>query len=179
MVDPIAKAAPGKALDAVNAQDKATPSKSGQSKFDRVRADLQDRNAQQIAIPPEVNQVSLQQQKAMQADLSRQVAKGAAPQKVLSVNMKRTQISVDRLTKRVNALPKTPSFQPLRDRLASIDAQFQDAGKLVNSIKGGESQKELLGIQMKMYQLGENLELMSKVVEQVTSGTKSILQTQV
>jgi hypothetical protein len=33
-------------------------------------------------------------------------------------------------------------------------------------------------IQMQMYQLGENLELMSKVVEQVTSGVKSILQTQ-
>jgi hypothetical protein len=34
-------------------------------------------------------------------------------------------------------------------------------------------------VQMQMYQLTENLELMSKVVEQVTSGVKSILQTQV
>jgi len=31
---------------------------------------------------------------------------------------------------------------------------------------------------LQMYQLSENLELMSKVVEQVTSGVKSILQTQ-
>lgn len=179
MVDPIAKAATGKVLDAVDGQDKASPAKSGQSKFDRVRADLQDRNAQDVKIPPEVKQVSLQQQKTMQADLAGQLAKGASPQKVLGVNMKRTQISVDRLTKRVNALPKTSSFQPLRDRLNSIDAQFQDAGELVNSIKGGESQQDLLNIQMKMYQLNENLELMSKVVEQVTSGTKTILQTQV
>jgi hypothetical protein len=179
MVDQIAKAAPGKALDAVDGQDKASPSKSGQSKFDRVRADLQDRNAQQVKIPPEVKQVSLQQQKAMQADLSSQLAKGASPQQVLGVDMKRNKLSVDRLAKRVNSLPKTPSFQPFRDRLASIDAQFQDAGKLVNSIKGGESKQELLNIQMKMYQLSENLELMSKVVEQVTSGTKTILQTQV
>src|ERR1700761_6589923 len=175
MVDPIAKAATGKVLDAVDGQDKASPAKSGQSKFDRVRADLQDRNAQQVAIPPEVKQVSLQQQKAMQADLASQMAKGAAPQQVLGVNMKRTQVAVDRLTKRVDALPKTPSFQPLRDRLNSIDAQFQDAGKLLNSIKGGESKQDLLNIQMKMYQLSENLELMSKVVEQGTSGTKSIL----
>src|SRR5262249_47932157 len=105
MVDPIAKAAPGKVLDAVDGQDKATPSKSGQSKFDRGRSDLQDRNAQQVQVPPEVKQVSLQQQKVMQADLSNQVAKGASPQQVLGVNMKRTQISVDRLNKRVNALP--------------------------------------------------------------------------
>jgi len=179
MVDPIAKAAPGKVLDAVDGQDKATSPKSGQSKFDLVRADLQNRSSQQVTLPPEVKQVSVAQQKAMQTDLSSQVAKGASPQQVLGVNMKRTQVSVDRLSKRVNALPKTPSFQPLHDRLASIDAQFRDAGKLVNSIKGGESPQQLLNIQMKMYQLSENLELMSKVVEQVTSGTKTILQTQV
>lgn len=93
--------------------------------------------------------------------------------------MKRAKIGVDQLAKRVNAMPKTPAFQPLRDRLLSIDNQFQSAGKLVNSIKGGESPQEIMKIQMSMYQLTENMELMSKVVDQVTSGTKSILQTQV
>jgi hypothetical protein len=36
----------------------------------------------------------------------------------------------------------------------------------------------MMKVQMQMYQLTENLELMSKVVDQVTSGVKSILQTQ-
>lgn len=179
MVDSIAKAVPGKILDAADGADKTSVPKTGESKFDRVRADLQDRSAQQVEIPPEVKQVSLPQQKAMQADLSSRLARGSTPNQVFGVNMKRAKEGVDRLTKRVNALPKTPAFQPFRDRLASIDAQFQAAGKLVSSIKGGESPHQLLQVQMSMYQLTENLELMSKVVEQVTSGMKSILQTQV
>jgi hypothetical protein len=179
MVDSIAKAVPGKTLDAADGTDKTSVLKTGESKFDRVRADLQDRSAQQVEIPPEVNQVSLPQQKALQADLSGHVARGSKPSQILEANMKRAKDGIDRLTNRVNALPKTPAFQPFRDRLTSIDAQFQAAGKLVNSIKGGESPQQLLQVQMSMYQLAENMELMSKVVEQVTSGMKSILQTQV
>ena len=60
-----------------------------------------------------------------------------------------------------------------------MDSQFQSAGQMVNSLRGTESPGDLMKIQMQMYQLTENLELTSKVVEQVTSGVKSILQTQV
>jgi hypothetical protein len=179
MVDPIAKAGAGKVLDVVGGQDKTTPAKTGESKFDRVRADVQDRDAQRVEIPPEVKQVSMQKQKAMEKDMTTRLQKGASPRQILDVNMKNAKVNVDQLTKRINALPKTPAFQPFRDRLASIDTQFQDAGKLMNSIKGGESPQQLLKIQMSMYQLTENVELMSKVVDQVTSGMKNILQTQV
>jgi len=179
MVDPIAKAATDKVVDAVDGQSGSSSPKTGASKFDKVRADMQDRQAQQVDIPPEVKQVSLQQQNALKADMSRQTARGADPKQVLNVSMQQAKQRVDLLNKRVGALPNTPAFQPFRDRLASIDTQFQSAGKLVNSIKGGESPQQLLKIQMSMYQLNENMELMSKVVEQVTSGMKTILQTQV
>jgi hypothetical protein len=179
MVDPIANAVSGKALDIADGQDKSKGPKTGESKFDKVRADLQDKDAQKVSLPPEVKQVPPEKVQALQADLSSQLAKGSSPQQVLGVSMKRTKVGVDQLAKRVNALPRTPAFQPLRDRLLSIDNQFQSAGKLVNSINGGESPQQILKIQMSMYQLTENMELMSKVVDQVTSGTKSILQTQV
>jgi hypothetical protein len=180
MVDPVAKAVSGNAVGISGEQSgTANVQKTSESKFDRVRAGVGDRAAQQVQIPPEVKQVSPQQQEALKADLSSQVAKGAEPKQVLGVNLQRTKQGVDALAKRVNALPKTPAFQPFRDRLTSIDSQFQAAGKLVQSIKGGESPQQLLKVQMSMYQLGENMELMSKVVEQVTSGMKSILQTQV
>ena len=178
MVDPISKAGAGKVLDVVGGQDKP-PAKTGESKFDRVRADVQDRDAQRVEIPPEVKQISMQKQKAMEKDLTTRLQKGASPHQILDVNMKNAKVNVDQLTKRINALPKTPAFQPFRDRLASIDTQFKDAGKLMNSIKGGESPQQLLKIQMSMYQLTENVELMSKVVDQVTSGMKNVLQTQV
>ena len=49
----------------------------------------------------------------------------------------------------------------------------------MNSVKSSESPGDLMKVQMQMYQLTENLEMMSKVVEQVSSGVKSVLQTQV
>jgi hypothetical protein len=115
----------------------------------------------------------------LEADLTKRLGQPGANsvQKTFAVDMKRAKLQVDQLTTRVNALPKTPAFEPLRQRLTSIDSQFQSAGKLVHSLKGTESPSELMKVQVQMYQLTENLELMSKVVEQATSGVKSLLQT--
>ena len=91
--------------------------------------------------------------------------------------MRQAKSRIDHLTSRVNALPKTSAFDPLRQRLTSIDDQFQSAGKLIHSLNGQQSPADLMKVQLQMYQMTENLELMSKVMEQVTSGVKSILQT--
>jgi hypothetical protein len=179
MVDAISKAGAGKALDVVGGQDGGASPKTGESKFDKVRASLQEKDAQQVKIPPEVKHVSLPQQNALKAEMSSHLVKGADPKQLLSADLQRTKQKADLLTKRIDALPNTPALQPLRDRLLSIDTQFQNAGKLVNSIKGGETPQQLLKVQMSMYQLSENVELMSKAVEQVSSGMKNILQTQV
>jgi hypothetical protein len=181
MVDPVVSKTAVKPLDSATDQGAAGPSKVGESKFDKVRTRLQEEQAGQVQIPPEVKQVSLEQKKILEADLSKrlQQTKPASAHELFSVDMKRAKEGVEQLTNRVNALPKTPAFDPLRKRLASIDSQYQSAGRLVNSVQGTESPAELMKVQMKVYQLTENLELMSKVVEQVTSGMKTLLQTQV
>ena len=92
--------------------------------------------------------------------------------------MKRAQDGVQQLSNRVNGLPKTPAFEPFRQRLASIDEQYRATGQLVNSTASSDNPKDLLKIQVQLFQMTENLELMSKVVDQVTSGMKTILQTQ-
>ena len=177
MVDAISKTGASKVLDIAGGQDGSAAPKTGQSKFDKVRAGLQQK--EQVELPPEVKQVSLAQQNALRTEMSKNVAKGADPKRVLATDLQNVKQKADLVTKRISALPKTPAFQPLRDRLLSIDTQFQNAGKLLNSIKGGESPQQLLKVQMGMYQLSENVELMSKAVEQVSSGMKNILQTQV
>jgi hypothetical protein len=179
MVDPILSKVPAKSIDSVaDKQDGALP-KTGESKFDKVRTRLQDEQAEQLKLPPEVKEVSLQQKKVLQADLNKRLSQTGpkSTQNIFAVDMKRAKVQVDQLSTRVNALPKTPAFDPLRQRLTSIDSQFQTAGQLVHSLKGTESPGELMKVQMQMYQLSENLELMSKVVEQATSGVKSLLQT--
>jgi hypothetical protein len=181
MVNPIISKVPAKPLDSVAEQGEGVRPKTGESKFDKVRTRLQDQQAEQVQIPSEVKQISLQQKKVLEADLTKRLGQPGAtsPQKIFAVDMKRAKVQVDQLTNRVNALPKTPAFEPLRQRLTSIDSQFQSAGQLLHSLKGTENAGELMKVQVQMYQLTENLELMSKVVEQVTSGVKSILQTQV
>ena len=181
MADPIITKTAVKPLDVGLEKDAASPAKTGESKFDKVRTRLMDEQAQQVKIPPEIKQVSMEQKKVLQADLSQRLKQTGAtsPHKLFAVDMKRAKEGIEHLNKRVDGLPKTPAFEPIRNRLASIDSQFQNAGNLMNSVKGMESPGDLLKVQMQMYQLSENLELMSKVVEQVTSGVKSILQTQV
>jgi len=180
MVDPIVTKAV-KSLDSASDQGAASPAKTGESKFDKVRSQLLDAQAERTEIPPEVKQVSTEQQKALQVDLAQRVEKmgTTSPTDLFAANITQAKDGVQRLTSRVNALPKTPAFEPIRQRLASIDAQYQQAGQLVGSLDGQQSTADLMKIQLQMYQLTENLELMSKVVEQVSSGVKSVLQTQV
>ena len=181
MVNPITSKAALKPLDAASEQAAGSPVKTSESKFDKIRAQLQDEHARQVQIPPEVREVSMEQKKVLQADLAKRIEHtgSTSAHKIFKGDLQRAKEGMHELTKRVDALPKTPAFEPFRNRLAGIDAQFHDANRLVHSIKSGESPGDLMKIQMQMYQLTENLELMSKVVEQVTSGVKSILQTQV
>jgi hypothetical protein len=181
MVDPIASKAVAKPLSSVAEQHGAETLKQGESKFDRVRSRLLDEQAARVQMPKEAGPASVEQQKALKAELTSRLEKGGneAATRMFTSRVQEAQRNITHLNKRVDALPKTPAFDPLRQRLARVDDQFRTAGQMVNSLRGTESPGDLMKIQVQMYQLTENLEIMSKVVEQVTSGVKSILQTQI
>src|SRR4051812_29599723 len=142
MVDPIISGARGKGIGSVGEQDQANPAKTQESKFDKVRTRLQDEQATKAELSPEVKQVSMQQKKVLETQLSKRL-ETTKPNQVFAPDMKRAKDGVAQLTTRVNALPKTPAFEPFRDRLTSIDNQFQSTTKLVNSIKGTETPQQL------------------------------------
>jgi len=179
MIDPILSKLPSGGLDSLTQQREKNPFKTGDSKFDQVRSRLLPQDPQ-IDLPPEVKQVSSEQQRLLKVELTNHLeVKGASSaRQFFGVRMKDATQHISQLAKRVNSLPRTARFEPFRQRLASIDQQYQSAGKLVSSIGQSSNPGELMKVQMQMYQLTENLELMSKVVEQVTSGVKSVLQTQ-
>jgi len=180
MVNPILNKAAVQPLNGAATENPASPAKVGESKFDKVRSRLLDEQASKVAIPPEAKPVSGEQKNRLETDLlNRLRTTGSLPiHELFAPHLQQAKQGIVHLTKRVNALPETPAFEPFRKRLASIDSHYQDAGKLISSMKGGESPGDLMKIQVQMYQLTENLELMSKVVEQVSSGVKSVLQTQ-
>jgi hypothetical protein len=180
MIDPIVSKLPSSGLDSLTKPAETTAVKVGESKFDQVRSRLLHEQTAQTNLPPEVKQVSPEQENALRVELTKQTelnGEGSA-QQLFAARMLHATQRIEQLTTRVNSLPKTAGFESFRERLASIDSQYQSAGKLVNSIGQSTNPADLMKVQMQMYQLTENLELMSKVVEQATSGVKSVLQTQ-
>jgi len=83
------------------------------------------------------------------------------------------------LSKRVAAMEQTSASTPLRNRLQMLETQFRRTGDNMDEAAGQTNPLQLLKLQQDIYQIDEELELLSKVVEQTTSGIKSVLQTQI
>jgi len=182
MADPIISKGAVRAITPKQDFGTAATEKGGPSKFDQIRSNLQDdRLNVPYNLPPQVTQVSGQQTRILESDLRKrmQAGRSRSPREVFKVDMKRTQVSMEGLTRQVNALPKTSAFDPIRQRLNTIEANFKATGELVNGLAGTNNPRDLLKVQVQIYQMTQNIELVSKVVEQVNSGIKSILQTQV
>ena len=100
-------------------------------------------------------------------------------QEVFKVDLRELRGRLDVVTRQVAAVPKTPASDAVQNRLLRIESQFQRANKVIQGLGSATSPQEMLQVQMQMYQMTQNVELMAKFVEQMTGGVKSILQTQV
>jgi hypothetical protein len=83
------------------------------------------------------------------------------------------------LKDRLAAVPETSSLDSLRSRLLNLESQYQRVGSAVQDVSGSSNPERLLQLQRDMYRLDENLGIATKMVDQVTSSLKSILQTQI
>ena len=95
------------------------------------------------------------------------------------MDLRKARVKLDGLTQKVSSAPKSPALDAVRNRLNSVEAQYQQSEKLLNGLSGNDNPRDMLAIQMQMYKMTQNIEIMTKVVEQTTSGIKSVLQTQV
>lgn len=153
--------------------------KQGASRFDEVRANLQER-ASAVQLPPEVTQLSNEDRMRVAHELRLNIERSKQPPaEVGRVEMKNTEMRIESLRDRVKTLPPEPVFEPLRARFNNIETVFQRSADYLNGLSGKDSPADVLKIQLEMYQLSQNIELVSKVVDQVNGGIKSILQTQV
>jgi len=153
--------------------------KTGLSKFDEIRAKLTDQMAVGMKLPPPMV-ISEQQQTMLETALRKRLSGTNASDatQVFGVDMQNTRLSLQNLSRVVNKLPNDTAFAPLRDRLHSIEKQFQNSDELIKRVKGMDPH-HMLKVQVQLYQVSENIELLSKVVDQVSSGVKTIFQTQV
>jgi hypothetical protein len=172
----ITKAAVKPALGAVSpgATAKAQP-----SAFDVIRSKIADKVAADLKTPPPV-QPNAQQVASLESGLKTRLERTDArtATEFFRVEMKDSKAALEKLTHAVDKLPRQSAFSPVRERLNLIEQQYQKSGDLIGRVKNMDPQS-LLKAQVQLYQLSENMELLSKVVEQMTSGVKTIMQTNV
>jgi hypothetical protein len=157
----------------------ASGAKAGPSAFDKIQSKIAEKVAADLKIPAAA-QPKPQQIASMERDLRQrlEVTKAQSPAEFFGPEMDRSKATLDKLTAAVNKLPAKSAVDPIRQRLNAIEQQFQRSGNLIGGSKEMEP-KSLLNTQMQLYQLSENMEMLSKVVDQLTSGVKTIMQTQV
>lgn len=83
-----------------------------------------------------------------------------------------------KLLKELQAVNGVPQGTNLMGRMTQVEAEYNQLEAIMKSNKD-LSPGELLGLQARLYQVSQHIEVMSKVVDQVTGGIKTVLNTNV
>jgi hypothetical protein len=160
--------------------DQAASGQPGSTgKFSEALDKTRDSPAAQQALPPEVQEVPAAAQDQIKSDLRKKLQTAKTPDDVFGDQMGTARKQLDQVADRVQAAPKTPETQGLRDRLTSVEGQYNHSEQLLSQLDSLNSPRDLLKVQMEMYKMQQNLEILSRATEEMTSGAKQILQTQV
>jgi hypothetical protein len=90
-----------------------------------------------------------------------------------------TGASLQRLNHRVQAASQTTEVGTIRTLVEQLSVRFTNVGDSIRQVGVQQNPQNLLAMQAKIYQISEDVELLSKMVDQATSGVKSVLQIQV
>ena len=153
--------------------------KAGPSKFDRISFQITQKVAADVKLPsgaPPSAQLTASIGSGLKQRLLQTDTRSAAVP--VRGKIKNTRVEMDKLAAAVGNLPQQSTFSPFRERLSVLEQQFQKSGELIQGMSDMDP-KSLLNVQMQLYQLSGNIELLSKLVDQTSSGVKTMLQVQV
>jgi hypothetical protein len=153
--------------------------KQGPSKYDFISSRIAEKVAADLKLPA-VTQPSPDRISAIESALKQKLEKTDARSatEFFRMEMTNTRQEMNKLAQAVGRLQPQSASSSLRERLNLIEQQFQKSAGLIQRVKDMDP-KSLLNVQLQLYQIAENIELMSKVVEQVNTGVKTVMQTQV
>ena len=89
-----------------------------------------------------------------------------------------TRTRLGLLREAVQGVPNSPRGIDLRGRFGQLENEWYQVEQIMKSDRD-LSNGELIGLQARLYQVSQHVEVMSKVVDQMTSGIKTILNTNV
>ncbi len=84
----------------------------------------------------------------------------------------------DILNDAVGSVGKSPAGTDLKGSFSGIENEWFQLENVMRSDKE-MSQGELLGLQARLYQISQHIDVLSKVVDQMTGGVKTVLNTNV
>jgi len=84
----------------------------------------------------------------------------------------------DVLNNAIGSATKSPQGTDIKGRFSTVENEWFQLEKFMRSDKE-LSQGELLGLQARLYQVSQHIDVLSKVVDQMTSGVKTVLNTNV
>jgi hypothetical protein len=90
----------------------------------------------------------------------------------------RTRTRLGLLREAMTGVDNTPTGANLKGLFGRVEGEWYGLEQIMRSDKDLSS-GELLGLQARLYQVSQHIDVMSKVVDQMTSGIKTILNTNV
>lgn len=89
-----------------------------------------------------------------------------------------TRTRMGLLSEAMKGVDRTPTGANLKGLFGKVEGEWFNLEQIMKSDKD-LSTGELLGVQARLYQVTQHIDVMSKVVDQMTSGIKTILNTNV
>lgn len=167
-------------------QDKAVGKTSD---FEKVRMDKLEQEEQVTGLKASDiqyndNILNRMDARQVQNDFLRQVqARGEGKElEVLSEHIQKTQASLEKTRATLPAVDKSEFSGAVQNYFKESETRFKALDSMYQEISSGDrphSLQDLLKMQMQIQGISQNIEMLSKVVDKVVDGMKTILRTQV
>lgn len=133
----------------------------------------------QIGESPGISGAGLEKMRLDLMQRYNQLPPGASPASALLPEFIDGQNRLGLLRQAIKGIGHSPVVgSDLRGRFTQVESEWYEVERILKSDKD-LSTGELLGLQARLYQVSQHVEVMSKVVDQMTGGIKTILNTNV
>jgi type III secretion system YscI/HrpB-like protein len=152
--------------------------KVGPSKFDQVRVNLSSSSQR---LNQNSTRPAAQEGKPLEADLKRQLeqVRQRDLSEIFKADLQESKKKVDAIRKELTAQSPSEALGPVKERLLEIENQFLESGRLLSGLGKLDSPQDYLKMQVEMYRLTQNVEMLSRIAGEAASGVNKVLSTQV
>ena len=164
-------------LNGSEAQKKVNP-----SKFDEVRSRLEKPASApgQVALQ-QAARISPQEKMRVEAEFKKRLdeARLRDLDEIFKTDLQKSKEQADKIRRDLSSQPPSPAIDSVKTRLVHVENQFLESGRLLGKLGKIESAEDYLKMQLQMYKMTQNVELLSKIAGEVVSGVNKVLNTQV